>query len=119
VCLLQPGPEHAIVILIIQAPRRVNRPLFVNATIPVGNRTPKLSVMKNMCVHNMLSTGSNVMAWPSGNSSSWCSCEATNAIKRDRMGKRYKGRETIELFEDIIEDVKGEDGEDGGCGGWS
>ena len=84
----------------------------------MGNRTPKLSDMKAMCVHNMLSTGSNVMACPGGNSSSWCSCEATNAMKRDRMGKRNKGRETNELFEDIVEDVKGEDGEHGGCAGW-
>jgi len=39
-------------------------------------------------------------------------------MKRDRMGKRNKGRETNELFEDIVEDVKGEDGEHGGCAGW-
>ena len=105
--------EHAIATSLIQAPRTVNTALAVEVTIPVGNRIPKLRVIKNMWVHKMLSTGSNVIDWPGGNSSSWCSCEATKLMKRDKREKRYCGRKRVEPVEVIIEDIKGGHGEQG------
>ena len=67
----------------------------------MGNNTPKLRDMKNMCIHRMVSTGSNVITWPGGNSS--CSCAETDAQNVAKTTKTDSGRMSVETFEAIAE----------------
>jgi hypothetical protein len=74
--------------------------------MPVGNRMPKLSVMKKMCIHRMLSTGSNDTDWPGGKSSSWCSWATTTATNNERNERRDRRRDINEPREAIVVEKK-------------